>query len=521
MLANLREFYAEMPSPVSSSPPSHQTVNSTPARASASPTAPLRRRRKHRTRSRRRPDHPHHRRARPQTDGMDTVRYQARPRQLANPDRRAPKLDHLCPHVKSSPTRDSSRSRRTVSARSMRACRMPYRSRSLSPHRSAVQEARPTEETPPVAVDRSGGAHPTATRSPIDHLRPTPSSLPVAQAALAAQDQRAHPQTSTSSADRHVSSAGQLLAMLENRDLQGSRRSTAGQASSRPRRPPSLTATRATVTEDQKRRSSTSTRPKPTSRSRDRTSQTSAGSSPPRAPSPAATLDTAVAAAVQAQAAYDMALKHLALRPADHRHHRQHADRTGQLTSAQGKLLGAEAQVSYASLRSPINGVVTDRPLFAGETAAAGVAPSSPSWTPRRSRQAPPRPGRRRRSSKLGGDLPEITVPGAQGARRRHRLPHQPRPRSRLHHGRGLAQARQPERHAQGRHTRPRRHHRPHRPNALQVPTPPSFLPPKAKASTSVMVVGRMARHTGTRRHQSASAHQRIRPDPRAVSRLD
>jgi HlyD family secretion protein len=29
--------------------------------------------------------------------------------------------------------------------------------------------------------------------------------------------------------------------------------------------------------------------------------------------------------------------------------------------------------VSYASLRSPIDGVVTDRPLFAGETAQAGT----------------------------------------------------------------------------------------------------------------------------------------------------
>ena len=45
----------------------------------------------------------------------------------------------------------------------------------------------------------------------------------------------------------------------------------------------------------------------------------------------------------------------------------------GQLTSAEGKYKGAEAQVSYSEIRSPINGVVTDRPLFAGETAAAGA----------------------------------------------------------------------------------------------------------------------------------------------------
>ena len=45
----------------------------------------------------------------------------------------------------------------------------------------------------------------------------------------------------------------------------------------------------------------------------------------------------------------------------------------GQLTSAEGKLKGANAQVTYSEIRSPIAGVVTDRPLFAGETAAAGT----------------------------------------------------------------------------------------------------------------------------------------------------
>jgi RND family efflux transporter MFP subunit len=45
----------------------------------------------------------------------------------------------------------------------------------------------------------------------------------------------------------------------------------------------------------------------------------------------------------------------------------------GQLTSAEGKYKGASAQVSYSEIRSPISGVVTDRPLFAGETAAAGA----------------------------------------------------------------------------------------------------------------------------------------------------
>jgi RND family efflux transporter MFP subunit len=44
----------------------------------------------------------------------------------------------------------------------------------------------------------------------------------------------------------------------------------------------------------------------------------------------------------------------------------------GQLSSAKGKYMAAEAQVSYSEIRSPIAGVVTDRPLFPGETATSG-----------------------------------------------------------------------------------------------------------------------------------------------------
>lgn len=45
----------------------------------------------------------------------------------------------------------------------------------------------------------------------------------------------------------------------------------------------------------------------------------------------------------------------------------------GQLQSAKGKYMGAEAQLSYSEIRSPISGVITDRPLYPGEMAAAGT----------------------------------------------------------------------------------------------------------------------------------------------------
>src|SRR5207302_2529509 len=41
--------------------------------------------------------------------------------------------------------------------------------------------------------------------------------------------------------------------------------------------------------------------------------------------------------------------------------------------SAKGKFLGAAAQMNYSQIRSPIDGVVTDRPLYPGEMAAAGT----------------------------------------------------------------------------------------------------------------------------------------------------
>ncbi len=87
---------------------------------------------------------------------------------------------------------------------------------------------------------------------------------------------------------------------------------------------------------------------------------------------PGRDLDTAAAQLVQAQAAYDTAAKHLeSMKNVSHEAALKQAQ--GQLTSSEGKYKAAEAMVSYTEIRSPIDGVVTDRPLFAGETAATGT----------------------------------------------------------------------------------------------------------------------------------------------------
>lgn len=67
-------------------------------------------------------------------------------------------------------------------------------------------------------------------------------------------------------------------------------------------------------------------------------------------------------ALAQARNQYDLAEKQYTLKSAQ-----------GQLTAAKGKLSTAEADVGYSTIVSPIDGVVTDRPYFTGETPASGA----------------------------------------------------------------------------------------------------------------------------------------------------
>ena len=84
-------------------------------------------------------------------------------------------------------------------------------------------------------------------------------------------------------------------------------------------------------------------------------------------------LDQARVAMTQARAQYDIAQTHLTALQHGGKERKLRAA-TGELTSAKGKYLGAEAQLSYSQVRSPIDGVVTDRPLYPGEMAS----PSAP-----------------------------------------------------------------------------------------------------------------------------------------------
>jgi HlyD family secretion protein len=80
-------------------------------------------------------------------------------------------------------------------------------------------------------------------------------------------------------------------------------------------------------------------------------------------------LDQAGVALAQARSQYNIAKKHLDSLNAIGKQQALKAA-GGQLASAKGKLMGAEAQLSYSELRSPIDGYVTDRPLYPGEMAS-------------------------------------------------------------------------------------------------------------------------------------------------------
>lgn len=162
---------------------------------------------------------------------------------------------------------------------------------------------------------------------------------------------------------------GELLAVLENADLTAAAQDNQG--SYQAAQAAFATATKAQVPEDAQKAELDYAQAKAnldlnTSIVNSRKQLFAEGAIPGR------DLDTAQAGLVQAQAAYDAAAKHLeSMKNVSREAALKSAQ--GQLTSAEGKYNGAAAQVNFSEIRSPISGVVTDRPLYAGETPAAGV----------------------------------------------------------------------------------------------------------------------------------------------------
>jgi len=83
-------------------------------------------------------------------------------------------------------------------------------------------------------------------------------------------------------------------------------------------------------------------------------------------------LDAAAVSLAQAKSQYGVAKKHLDSLNAVGKEQTLRAAQ-GQLSSAKGRFESAEAQLSYSEIRSPISGVVTDRPLYPGEMASTSA----------------------------------------------------------------------------------------------------------------------------------------------------
>jgi HlyD family secretion protein len=222
------------------------------------------------------------------------------------------------------------------------------------------------EEAPPVAVNVEAA---TVTRQDMAAQFACDATLsPVAQAAIV-------PKISAPVKKFYVKRGskvkeGELLAVLENRDLEAAAMDNQGgytQAEAA-----YATATKAQVPEDFQKAQLDLEQAKA---NLDVTQQifNSRKDLFAQGAIPGRDLDTARVNLVQAQAQYDTANKHFASMQAVSRDAALKGAE-GQLHSAKGKYLGAEAQLGYSEIRSPISGVVTDRPLFAGEMPAQGAA---------------------------------------------------------------------------------------------------------------------------------------------------
>jgi HlyD family secretion protein len=82
-------------------------------------------------------------------------------------------------------------------------------------------------------------------------------------------------------------------------------------------------------------------------------------------------VDEAAVAYAQARSQYEIAQEHVRALEKSGREEQVKAAEA-QLEAAKGRNQAAEAQLEYSQIRSPIDGVVADRPLYPGEMASAG-----------------------------------------------------------------------------------------------------------------------------------------------------
>ncbi len=163
---------------------------------------------------------------------------------------------------------------------------------------------------------------------------------------------------------------GQLLAVLENRDLSAAAQENKGAFSQA--EATYATTTAAGLPEEMQKAEADAQQTKQALDAQEKVFQ-SRQQLYQEGALPRKELDQSQVEVVQARNQYAIAKRHLDTLQAIGKQQELKAA-AGQLESAKGKYLGAEAQLSYSEIRSQIDGVVTDRPLYPGEMAAAGTA---------------------------------------------------------------------------------------------------------------------------------------------------
>ena len=163
--------------------------------------------------------------------------------------------------------------------------------------------------------------------------------------------------------------AGELLAVLENRDLAGAAQDTQG--AYKQAEAAYETTTAASLPEEIRKAEADAQQAQQVLDAQEKVFQ-SRQQLFDQGALPRKELDQSRVDITQARNQYDIAKKHLDALMAIGKQQELKAA-AGQLESAKGKYLEAEATLSYSEIRSPIDGVVTDRPLYPGEMAAAGT----------------------------------------------------------------------------------------------------------------------------------------------------
>ena len=185
-------------------------------------------------------------------------------------------------------------------------------------------------------------------------------------------------------------------------------------------------------------------------------------------------VDEAQVALAQARAQLDTAQQHLtALQAVGRQEVVKNA--AAQVEAARGHNQTVEAQVGYSEIRSPINGVVTDRPLYAGEMANAGM----PLLTVMDVSSIVARVNLSQSQAKDVKVGNEATLDARRWQRGGDRQGHdcQPGGRRQQHHGASVGAGRQSGRAAARRRVRPRDDHR--RDDRRRDPRPGSGHPPQ------------------------------------------